>query len=182
MWSNTEPGGGAEAAQIDSELALHGTIRRSAVFLGERRVTLLNRFLGITIDLIIALALYYIGQRLGHWYGPLGASLYLGLKDGLGSGQSLGKRIVGTTVVEDSLGLDASIKDSIRRNLAFAIAPLLLGAPLLWILFFGLCLPWILLEGLLVYFVPTGVRLGDVLANTYVDELHETLGSDLPLP
>lgn len=164
------------------ENAMHGTLRRSPVFVGARRVSLFNRAMSQSIDILVALALYYLGRRLGHWWGPVIAFVYLTFKDGLPGGQSIGKKIAGIAVYEDSLGMTASLKDSGIRNMVFGLAALCLGSPFLWLPLLLLCIPWIIFEASLVYFVPTGVRLGDVLANTYVDEVHEVFPEDFELP
>lgn len=169
-------------SDLVDENSVHGTLRRSPVFVGARRVSLFNRALSKSVDLLLAIALYYLGRLIGHWWGPVIAFLYLTFKDGLPGGQSVGKRIAGIAVYEDSLGMASSLKDSFFRNIGFGLSGLCLGSPVLWLPLILLCIPWMLFEAALVWFVPTGVRLGDVLANTYVDEVREFFPTELDLP
>lgn len=162
---------------VDSPEVLHGTQRRSPIFLGQRTAPFFQRAMAKSIDVVIALALLFIGRRIHPAVGPLCSVLYLSLKDGFGLGQSVGKRVVGIRVIEDALGMAASSRESSLRNLPFSLGVLFTVAPILWPLFIFVSIPWLLLELGLTFFMPTGVRLGDIVANTLVDELKEELGS-----
>lgn len=155
-----------------------GTLRRGNVFLGPRNVSLFNRFLAQLIDLFVALALFYVGRRLAPAWGHLAGAAFFLVKDSLGGGQSIGKRIVGTRVVEETIGLPGGLRESFLRNFPFALALALMGSPWLWLFFLLLALPWCLFEAGLVIFLPTGVRLGDIVANTSVDEVRDDFAAE----
>jgi uncharacterized RDD family membrane protein YckC len=143
---------------------------RQGILLGERRTSVFNRLLARGIDSLIAVALLLLGKAL--WW-PVGIALgcgYCALADGFGDGQSVGKRILGLRVEDFSAGTACDLAGSLVRNLPFALALFLASAPLLWIFFLLVALPLIALEVFILVSVDSGVRLGDVLANTQVAE------------
>jgi len=146
------------------------TTRRSNIFLGERQVPLFSRFVARLIDVVIALAMYLLFKALWLPLGIFAACTYVGLQDGLGVGQSVGKRLLGLRVIDDQRGLPATMRHSFFRNLPFVLAIPLLGSPLSWLFLLFLIGPIILLETYLIVALDSGIRVGDVLANTLVVE------------
>ncbi len=86
--------------------------------------------------------------------GWLFASAYLLIKDGLFSGQSLGKKVVNIQVIRIDTRRPSSFGDSIRRNFVFLV-------PYLNILM-------LLVEGVLLLTEEHGLRFGDRIARTRV--------------
>ena len=128
----------------------------------------LNRLIGKAIDLIIAIAFASILYPAG----PLAAFLYILICDGLRNGQSLGKIVVGTVVINTQTNQRASFKDSIIRNSPIALIVLFLLIPLWgWILWFIIGLPVLAMEIYLMKSVENQLRLGDTMADTRVLEL-----------
>jgi uncharacterized RDD family membrane protein YckC len=146
---------------------------RQGILLGERRTSVFNRLLARGIDCLIAVAMLILGKAL--WW-PVGVALacgYCALADGLGEGQSVGKRILGLRVEDFSSQTPCDLAASCVRNLPFALALFLASAPLLWLFFLLVALPLLGLELYILVSVDSGVRLGDVLANTQVAERPE---------
>jgi len=148
--------------------------RRIPIFLGERQTSVFQRVIAKAIDMIIVVAIYLLG---GEIWGPVGivaAVLMCALQDGLGEGQSVGKKIIGLRVIEEQTGMGCSFTHSAIRNLPFVLAILFTSSPFLWILLLLIPLPGLLLETYLIFSLDSGVRVGDVLGNTlvieYIDE------------
>lgn len=145
-------------------------VRRTSIFLGERTVPLMSRLLARGIDSVILVAMHFLG---GAVWGPLGVILplaFCAIQDALWVGQSIGKRIIGLRVIDDSRGLPCSVARSFHRNVPFLVAVMMATIPWLWVFFFLLALPWLALETYLVVALDPGTRMGDVLANTVVVE------------
>lgn len=147
--------------------------RRSPIFLGQRHTTLFTRIMAKGVDLLLVLALYLMGSFFWQPFGVLLALSYAALHDGMGMGQSVGKRIFGLRVVEDQLGLPCSFRNACLRNLPFFLGIPLAALPIFWAGSFFVMLPLVALELYLILSLDTGVRLGDVLANTLVIEQFE---------
>ena|SRR3990172_5090526 len=113
--------------------------------------SLFRRSLAFLLDGVIALLLFAIGHGAG-WL----AVVYLVLRDGLGGGQSLGKRALSLRVVKRETNAGIGLVDSLKRNLVFAV-PLLHAA-----------ISATVFEGVLLYFDEEGLRLGDRIAGTRV--------------
>jgi uncharacterized RDD family membrane protein YckC len=124
-----------------------------------------TRLIAKAIDLFIVLIL----SLLFYPFGLLIALFYIGVSDSLSKGQSVGKKIIGFSVISLEDGKPCSLKQSIIRNLpilipmGFAIIPLW-G----WIICCILTIPLILLEVYLLFKLDSGHRLGDVMADTTV--------------
>ena len=144
--------------------------RRSGILLGQSRTTFFQRAVARGIDLLIVVGIYLVGKAVWPPLGPLAAAGYAALQDGLNDGQSFGKRMIGLRVVDDATGAGCSFQLSAVRNLPLFVAVLLFDVPGLWA--FGLCLASMVgaLEIFLIFSVTSGVRLGDVVANTLVVE------------
>jgi uncharacterized RDD family membrane protein YckC len=134
--------------------------------------SLLNRIVARTVDFIIVVALMEIIPRIGYFAGLA----YLLLADGLFQGRSLGKRLIGLRVVvkeNDDSFIECSFKESVYRNIPFALGYILLGIfggiPLLgWILSFIAVVAVLVFESLVMLGSEDDMRLGDELAKTQV--------------
>jgi uncharacterized RDD family membrane protein YckC len=125
------------------------------------RAGLLVRTVARILDFIIIAAAVEIVPKAGFFAGLT----YLLIGDGLFNGQSIGKKLVGLTVVSaDSLQL-CSIRDSILRNSIFAVGYLFFKV--LWI-------GWIIiiiiaaLEFIVLLGSKDKMRIGDEFAKTIV--------------
>ena len=129
------------------------------------RVAKLTRLIAKAIDLFIvfcfSIFLYPLGLMLG--------IVYIAMSDGMGNGQSAGKRFMCFAVKSLEDGSPCSYKQSIIRNLPF-ILPLTLAIVPFWGWILGgiLAIALIGLEIYLLYNLDSGHRLGDVMADTSV--------------
>ncbi len=121
----------------------------------------LNRFIAKFIDVLIAAALSKLIPPVGFFAG----FLYIIIADGFFEGRSIGKKLIGLQAValNDTRGI--GFRESVIRNIPFAIAYSFSLIPYAGI-FFGLLI--IGLEGLLVVGNERGLRIGDELAKTQV--------------
>lgn len=119
----------------------------------------------MSIDFVIALGLALFVYPLG----VFGGIIYLLLKDSMGEGHSLGKRLLGFRVVSLIDGSPCSIKQSALRNLIFVIPFAFTIVPVWgWPFCFLFLVP---LVGLEIFFLlkgSSGHRLGDMMAETTV--------------
>jgi len=148
-------------------------LRRTKIFLGERQTSVLNRLVARGVDLLILIAVYFLGKAMWPPLGFVGALVLCAVQDCLGVGQSIGKRMLGLKVVDDTTGLPCSIKNSAIRNLLFLFAIVCIEVPLLWVLLFFVCAPILALEIYLIISLESGIRLGDVMGNTLVTDYFE---------
>jgi len=158
-----------------AETGERGPLRRSLILLGTRHTSLFSRFVAKAIDLLVVVAIFFLGKA---FLGSIGigcAVLFSALQDGFGEGQSIGKRIIGLRVIDDSTGGPCTFLKSFVRNLPFTLALLPMAASFLWGLVSLVTLPLLALEAYLVAALDSGVRLGDVLGNTLVVEYAEDL-------
>ncbi len=142
--------------------------RNHPVFLSPRRVSSFDRIAARVFDLVVALALFSLGNALSY---PLGVCLcfaYLLLQDGWG--QSIGKRLFGLRVLQDGTERPTTLAQSALRNVPFAIGVLFVAIPAFWVFFILVFLPLLMVETHFVLRLDSGARLGDVLAETYVDD------------
>ncbi len=124
-----------------------------------------NRLLAKFIDLLLVAALSVFPT----WVGDVAGLTYALIADGLGRGQSLGKRVVGLRVLGPS-GAPCSFLESVQRNLSvgFALVLLLQRVPYLWPLLWLIGLGLLLFEAFLVATDDAGQRLGDRIGDTRV--------------
>lgn len=108
-----------------------------------------TRFLAFTIDAIIYASLFYGLGGMGHFL----AMIYILFRDGLFSGQSIGKKTMGIHVVHTTGG-KINFVDSSFRNILF--------------IFYILFPAAVLLEGILILTHPQHMRIGDRIAKTHV--------------
>lgn len=108
-----------------------------------------TRSLAFLIDLIVYLALFYALGGIGHFL----AMLYILFRDGLFSGQSIGKKVMGIQVVHED-GRPVHFVDSSFRNVLF--------------LFYVVFPVAIVLETIALLRNPEHKRIGDRIARTRV--------------
>lgn len=148
--------------------------RRSSILLGERRATLFGRILAKTLDMLVVVAVYFLGEAIWAPFGLGGAVFICAVQDALTDGQSVGKRIMGLRVNDDRTGQPCGYRASLVRNLPFVVAVTCAAVPLLWVLAALVALPLMCFETYVVVSLESGVRLGDVMANTIVVEYDES--------
>ncbi len=126
------------------------------------QASLLSRVVAKSIDVIIILAAAEILPKAGFLAG-VG---YMLVGDGIAGGGSLGKRLLGLTVLDEE-GEACHARESILRNLTLGIGIVLLKVPLIgWLLAVSIfSLEFIVLLG-----SREGKRIGDEIAKTRVIE------------
>jgi uncharacterized RDD family membrane protein YckC len=152
--------------------------RQTRILLGERRVPCFQRVVARCLDSLVVAILFFIGREIWSPMGWLAAIGYAATQDSFGKGQSLGKKIMGLQVVEEHSGLSCSVSHSVLRNMPWLMSLLCLPIPVVGILMHLVLIPVMALEFYLLFSLDSGVRLGDVMANTLVvecfDEVVET--------
>ena len=148
--------------------------RRTSILLGPGHTSAFNRVLAKAIDVLVVIAIYFLASAVWRPFGVLGAAVFCAVQDAMGSGQSVGKRIIGLSVVDDLTGSPCTLQDSCLRNFPFALSVLFAAIPVLWVFFLLITLPVVAFEVYLLLSLESGVRLGDVLGNTLVVEHVET--------
>ncbi len=134
----------------------------------EEHTFILNRFIARSVDLLIAWALAMVLSPVG----PIAGLLYIFIADGFHGGQSPGKRLVKIKVSHKGDSAPIGFKESILRNIPFAISYIFFIIPIIgWFLFFIVGIPILLLESYLVCEAEKGHRVGDILAGTVVTEV-----------
>lgn len=121
----------------------------------------LNRGIAKLIDLfIVAAASQLIGP-----VGFLAGLAYILISDGFAGGRSIGKRLIGLQTVLPGRREAAGFRDSIIRNLPFAVAQLAFAIP-----YVGWLVSVVIIgfEAVLILGNEQGRRLGDEVAGTQV--------------
>lgn len=112
-----------------------------------------TRSLAFLIDLILYIALFYGLAAISHFWATFLSMLYIVFRDGIFSGQSLGKKIMGIQVIHTD-GRPISLIDSSFRNVLF--------------LFYVVFPVAIVIESIALLRSPDRRRLGDRIAKTLV--------------
>lgn len=115
-----------------------------------------TRLLAFIIDMIVYIAIFYGLGGLGHFI----AMIYILFRDGLFSGQSIGKKILGLKVTHVD-GRKIGFVDSSFRNILF--------------IFYFLVPVAIIVEGMFAIMHPNRQRLGDRIAGTVVTKREEEI-------
>ncbi len=144
--------------------------RRTNIFLAERSAPLFNRLMAKAIDILLVVAIYFVGAAMWKPFGLFCALLFCATQDAMWVGQSVGKRIIGLRVIDDHRGLPCGLRHSFLRNLPFLIAIPLAAISWGWVFFLIVAVPLLALEAYLVIALESGTRLGDILGNTIVVE------------
>jgi len=125
------------------------------------KAQILNRGIAKLIDLFIVAA---AGQMIVP-VGFLGGLAYILIADGFAGGRSIGKRLIGLQTVLPGRRVAAGFRESIIRNLPFAVAQLAFAIPYVgWLLSLAI----IVFEAVLILGNEQGRRLGDEVAGTQV--------------
>ena len=127
-----------------------------------QKADLTTRAVAGFVDLLLVLGL----TRIPDAVGVLAATGYLLARDGLFGGRSVGKKLIGLSVATaDEAAGPARYRESILRNAPLAVAYLLFLVPYAgWVLGpAGLAV-----EGLAALGDERGMRIGDLIANTWV--------------
>lgn len=121
----------------------------------------LNRFVAKLIDLLLVAAAGEIVPPVGF----LAGLAYILVADGFAGGRSIGKRLIGLQTILPLTHETAGFKESIIRNLPFAVAQAAFEIPYVgW----AVALAIVVFETLLILGNDRGRRLGDEVAQTQV--------------
>ena len=125
------------------------------------KAQILNRGIAKLIDLLIVAAAGQIFMPVGF----LGGLAYILIADGFGGGRSIGKRLIGLQTVLPDRREAAGFRESIIRNLPFAVALAAYAVPYVgWLVSVAI----IAFEAVLIIGNEQGRRLGDEVAGTQV--------------
>jgi uncharacterized RDD family membrane protein YckC len=125
------------------------------------KAQILNRGIAKLIDLFIIAA---AGQMLVP-VGFLGGLAYILIADGFSGGRSIGKRLIGLQTVLPGQREAAGFRESIIRNLPFAVAQVAFAIPYVgWLVSVAI----IAVEAVLILGNEQGRRFGDEVAGTQV--------------
>lgn len=125
------------------------------------KAQILNRGIAKLIDLFIVAAAGYMFVPVGF----LGGLAYILIADGFAGGRSIGKRLIGLQTVLPSRREVAGFRESIIRNLPFAVAQVAFAVPYVgWLVSVAI----IAFEAVLILGNEQGRRLGDEVAGTQV--------------
>ena len=115
-----------------------------------------KRLAAAGIDAAVCVTCYAVLSLFGHVPASALSPLYLLVRDGLMSGQSIGKAFVGLVVVRLEDGSPCTMWRSVQRNFIFAVP--------------GLNVAALIFEAATVQGDEQGMRIGDRLARTHVVE------------
>lgn len=125
------------------------------------KAQILNRGIAKLIDLFIVAAACQIIVPVGF----LGGLAYILIADGFAGGRSIGKRLIGLQTVLPDRREAAGFRESIIRNLPFAVAQVAFAIPYVgWLASVVI----IAFEAVLILGNEQGRRLGDEVASTQV--------------
>jgi uncharacterized RDD family membrane protein YckC len=132
---------------------------------------MLNRGIARLIDLFIVAA---AGQMLVP-VGFLGGLAYILIADGFSGGRSIGKRLIGLQTVLPAQREAAGFRESIIRNLPFAVAHVAFAVPYVgWLISIAI----IAFEAVLIVGNEQGRRFGDEVAGTQVLDVGRLVSPD----
>jgi hypothetical protein len=135
------------------------------------KAQMLNRGIARLIDLFIVAA---AGQMLVP-VGFLGGLAYILIADGFSGGRSIGKRLIGLQTVLPGQREAAGFRESIIRNLPFAVAQVAFAVPYVgWLISIGI----IAFEAVLIVGNEQGRRFGDEVAGTQVLDVGRLVSPD----
>lgn len=125
------------------------------------KAQVLNRGIAKLIDVFIVA----VADQMIVPVGFLAGLAYILIADGFAGGRSIGKRLIGLQTVLPDRRESAGFRESIIRNLPFAVAQLAFAVPYVgWIVSVAI----MALEGVLIIGNEQGRRLGDEIAGTQV--------------
>ncbi|HEY5627117.1 MAG TPA: RDD family protein [Nitrospira sp.] len=125
------------------------------------KAQVLNRFIAKLIDLFLAAAAAEVIAPVGF----LAGLAYLLVADGFAGGRSIGKRLIGLQTIIPDTREQAGFRESIIRNIPFAVAHIAFVVPYIgWLAAVAV----VGFEAVLIIGNEQGRRLGDELAGTQV--------------
>jgi len=125
------------------------------------KAQVLNRFIAKLIDLFLAAAAAEVIAPVGF----LAGLAYLLVADGFSGGRSIGKRLIGLQTILPDTRESAGFRESIIRNIPFAVAHVAFSVPYVGWLAAAVIVAF---EAVLIIGNERGRRLGDELAGTQV--------------
>lgn len=125
------------------------------------KAQVLNRFIAKLIDLFLAAAAAEMVAPVGF----LAGLAYLLVADGFAGGRSVGKRLIGLQTILPGVRESAGFRESIIRNIPFALAQVAFAVPYIGWLVSAVIVAF---EAILIIGNEQGRRLGDELAGTQV--------------
>lgn len=129
------------------------------------KVAIISRLIAKAVDLFIFLILSLLFYPIGILLGIA----YLSIADSLQNGQSVGKKLIGFSVISLDDGSPCSFKQSAIRNLPIMVPAVFAIVPIWgWLLAVFVGVPLIILEVYLMFALDSGHRVGDVMADTTV--------------
>jgi uncharacterized RDD family membrane protein YckC len=135
------------------------------------KAQMLNRGIARLIDLFIVAA---AGQMLVP-VGFLGGLAYILIADGFSGGRSIGKRLIGLQTVLPGQREAAGFRESIIRNLPFAVAHVAFAVPYVgWLISIAI----FAFEAVLIVGNEQGRRFGDEVAGTQVLDVGRLVSPD----
>jgi uncharacterized RDD family membrane protein YckC len=135
------------------------------------KAQILNRGIAKLIDLFIVAAAGQMPVPVGF----LGGLAYILIADGFSGGRSIGKRLIGLQTVLPDRREAAGFRDSIIRNLPFAVAHAAFAVPYVgWVVSGAI----IAFEAILIIGNVQGRRLGDEIAGTQVLDVGRLVSPD----
>ena len=125
------------------------------------KAQVLNRGIAKLIDLFVVVAASQVIPPVGFF----GGLAYILVADGFSGGRSIGKRLIGLQTVLTDRRTAAGFRESIIRNLPFAVAQVAFAVPYVgWLVSVAI----IAFEAVLLLGNEQGRRLGDEVAGTQV--------------
>jgi uncharacterized RDD family membrane protein YckC len=135
------------------------------------KAQVLNRGIAKLIDLFIVAAASQMPVPVGF----LGGLAYILIADGFAGGRSIGKRLIGLQTVLPDRREAAGFRESIIRNLPFAVAQAAFAVPYVgWLVSAAI----IAFEAVLILGNEQGRRLGDEVAGTQVLDIGRLTSPD----
>lgn len=173
----------AASSCLQADCPLHRITLPSTKTLALPKADLSRRFGGAALEVVTFFVLDIIGALLSPFtffvsgaFTSLMVALYVVVKDFNGGSMSVGKRVASTRLVDVSSGAPASAKQALIRNSYIVVGWICAAIPdpvgfVGWIIVaFS-----ILVDVLMVFASPRGLRLGDRLAGTQVVPMKEVL-------
>ena len=135
------------------------------------KAQILNRGIAKLIDLFIVAAASQMLVPVGF----LGGLAYILIADGFSGGRSIGKRLIGLQTVLPGQREAAGFRESIIRNLPFAVAQVVFAVPYVgWLISVAI----IAFEAVLILGNEQGRRFGDEVAGTQVLDVGRLVSPD----
>jgi uncharacterized RDD family membrane protein YckC len=125
------------------------------------KAQVLNRFIAKLIDLFLVAAAMEVVAPVGF----LAGLAYILVADGFAGGRSIGKRLIGLQTILPDTRESAGFRESIIRNIPFAVAQIVFAVPYVgWLVSAAV----VGFEAILIIGNEQGRRIGDELAGTQV--------------